>query len=167
MNRRDLSSLRCEPQCFGRDAEKACGVARIQPRLDPIIGGLVDANAMMRSQPTIMREAGKLQPPAIRRLVSLQMQSKLSPSLDETRVPSQGAPHQACGKTCRRLENQAGGLGVAVRELPPHDPRETPLGSLWTNCGNYSGGALAATHRSWVLTWATSKRRRPTSQKAD
>src|SRR6266516_2552899 len=50
MNSLDLASLCCEPQCLGCDPEKARGLAKVQPRLDPIIGGLVDGNTVMRAQ---------------------------------------------------------------------------------------------------------------------
>jgi hypothetical protein len=50
MNRLDLSSLCCQPERLGRDAKKACGLAKVQPRLNPIIGGLVDGNTVMRAQ---------------------------------------------------------------------------------------------------------------------
>ena len=50
MNCLDLATLRCQPERLGCDTEKACSVAEVQPRLDPIIGGLVDGDAVMRAQ---------------------------------------------------------------------------------------------------------------------
>jgi hypothetical protein len=50
MNRLDLTSFRCQPKGFWRDVEKLRGLAEVQPWLDPIIGGLVDGNAVMRAQ---------------------------------------------------------------------------------------------------------------------
>ena len=48
MNRFDLTGLRCQPERSGRDMKKLCGLAEVQPRFDPVIGGLVDGDAAMR-----------------------------------------------------------------------------------------------------------------------
>jgi hypothetical protein len=50
MNRLDLTGFRCEPERSGRDMEKPRGFAEIQPRFDPVIGGFIDGNAVMRAQ---------------------------------------------------------------------------------------------------------------------
>ena len=50
MNRIDLTGLRCQSECSGRDMEKSRGVAEVEPRFDAVIGGLVDGNAVMRAQ---------------------------------------------------------------------------------------------------------------------
>ena len=50
MNRFDLTGLRCQPERSGRDMEKLCGLAEVQPRFDSVIGGLIDRNVVMRAQ---------------------------------------------------------------------------------------------------------------------
>src|SRR5437667_6318670 len=50
MNRIELTGLRCQSERSGRDTEKSRGVAEVEPRLDAVIGGLVDGNAVMRAQ---------------------------------------------------------------------------------------------------------------------
>ena len=50
MNRFDFTGFRRQSESSGRDMEKPRGFAEIHPRLDPIIGGLVDGNAVMRAQ---------------------------------------------------------------------------------------------------------------------
>ena len=50
MNRLDLTGFCCQSERSGRDMEKPRGLAEVQPRFDPVIGGLVDGNAVMRAQ---------------------------------------------------------------------------------------------------------------------
>ena len=50
MNRLDLASFCRQPERLGRDTEKACSLAEVQPWLDPVLGGLVDRDAVMRAQ---------------------------------------------------------------------------------------------------------------------
>jgi hypothetical protein len=50
MNRFDFTSFRRQSESSGRDMEKPRGFAEIQPRFDPVFGGLVDGNAVVRAQ---------------------------------------------------------------------------------------------------------------------
>ncbi|HEX9070897.1 MAG TPA: hypothetical protein VF852_02985, partial [Pseudolabrys sp.] len=50
MDRLDVTGLRCQPEGSRGDVEEPRGLAEVQPRLDPVMGRLMDWNAMMRAQ---------------------------------------------------------------------------------------------------------------------
>ncbi len=50
MDRLDLTGFRRQPERSGRDMKEPRGVAEIQPRFDPVIGGFVDGDAVTRAQ---------------------------------------------------------------------------------------------------------------------
>src|SRR5262249_22620247 len=46
----DLAGFGGQPEGFRRHVQNPCGVAEVEPRLDPIFGRRVDRNAVMRAQ---------------------------------------------------------------------------------------------------------------------
>jgi hypothetical protein len=46
MNRVNLTGFCCQSERSWRNMEKSCGLAEVQPRLDHVIGGLVDSDAV-------------------------------------------------------------------------------------------------------------------------
>src|SRR4051794_29480459 len=45
----DLAGLRCQPERLGRDLQELCGIAKVEPGFDPVIGGLEHRDVVVRA----------------------------------------------------------------------------------------------------------------------
>src|SRR5215210_671367 len=133
MNRLDLASLRCQSERSWGNMQKSRGVAEVQPRLDSIIGRLVDGDAVMRTQ-----RRDPLTGPAI--AIARDQSVPVQDAGDEIIIGDQHQlPHSGNHIICRAVALPAPSLWQAYLAMNAPDPmdEQNDLGRLQIDVGDY------------------------------